>query len=203
MFCGGVQCSAVCVCLTASLLCSGIAVAADAAGPVAVRQSVRRLPPPPAVAPPIVLDIRRGQPRRTRSRSATSHHRLTPLPPIHAAAADHHMRTAAAQPAPSVPSTPFFLPMRWQWAATVATTVALCLCVASTLPVVVAVPFASLSPQPTLQSFPLGYSEWFDENAFCVLNASGRGISSITAADLAQFTGWSCGSEPLNAIDLR
>ena len=113
------------------------------------------------------------------------------------------MRTAAAQPAPSVPSTHFFLPMRWQWAASAAL-LALCLCVTSTLPVVVAVPFASLSPQPTLQSFPMSdWGQFVDARAFCVLNAAGRGISSITAADLAQYAGRRCASESFNSIDLR
>lgn len=60
-----------------------------------------------------------------------------------------------------------------------------------------AVPFASLSPQPDLQLVETLSKDW------CVLMAAGRDISSITAADLAQFADQYCGPIPFNAIDLR
>ena len=61
-----------------------------------------------------------------------------------------------------------------------------------------AVPFASLSLPPDLRLVTTG-----DGTRFCVLSASGRGMSSITAADLVQFVDRQCGSLAINAIDLR
>ena len=68
-----------------------------------------------------------------------------------------------------------------------------------------AVPFAELEPKPALQLFPRS-----QYNSVCVLMASGRGVSSITAADLAQFAGQQCarpvsagGSVAFSVIDLR
>ena len=66
-----------------------------------------------------------------------------------------------------------------------------------------AVPFAELSPKPTVQlvTSQNGYS-------FCVLMASGRGVSSVTAADLAPFADQKCDNPPwdpraFNTVDLR
>lgn len=64
-----------------------------------------------------------------------------------------------------------------------------------------AVPFASLSPQPQLRLFMAPPGNIYMD--LCVISASGLGISSITAADLAQFAGRDCNSVPVNTIDLR
>jgi len=66
-----------------------------------------------------------------------------------------------------------------------------------------AVPFAELAPKPTLQLFKTA-----NAGTLCVLMAAGRGVSSITAADLAQFAGQQCDNLPwdpraFNTIDLR
>ena len=60
------------------------------------------------------------------------------------------------------------------------------------IPLAAAVPFASLDPQPLLQRFdswhPIAYRE-----SLCVLAASGRNITSVTAADMAHYVGPSTG----------
>ena len=65
-----------------------------------------------------------------------------------------------------------------------------------------AVPFAELSPPPALQLVKT------PSTTLCVLMAAGRGVSSITAADLAPFAGQKCDDPPwvpraFDAIDLR
>lgn len=73
-----------------------------------------------------------------------------------------------------------------------------------------AVPFASLSPKPELQLLP-AFKD-VNRESLCVLMASGRGISSITAADLAQYEERTCFDPTapkfsttvfMNSIDLR
>ena len=69
-----------------------------------------------------------------------------------------------------------------------------------------AVPFSSLSPAPSLRNEmnPAG-------RRLCVVSASGLGISSITAADLTQYSGGICSvtsgttviNTPVNGVDLR
>ena len=77
------------------------------------------------------------------------------------------------------------------------------------IPLAAAVPFASLDPQPLLQRFdswhPIAYRE-----SLCVLAASGRNITSVTAADMAHYVGQSTGhncywssTDGVMAIDLR
>ena len=67
-----------------------------------------------------------------------------------------------------------------------------------------AVPFSSLSPPPALQLLKTPTA------TFCVLMAAGRGISSVTAADLSPFAGQQCdrpvsagGPMPFDTVDLR
>ena len=67
-----------------------------------------------------------------------------------------------------------------------------------------AVPFSSLSPPPALQLLKTPTA------TLCVLMVSDRGVSSISAADLAQFAGRKCdrpvsagGSVAFSVIDLR
>lgn len=67
-----------------------------------------------------------------------------------------------------------------------------------------AVPFSSLSPPPSLQLVKTPTA------TLCVLTATGRGVSSLSAADLAPFAGRKCdrpvsagGSVAFSVIDLR
>ena len=61
-----------------------------------------------------------------------------------------------------------------------------------------AVPFASLSPPPSLRLVTTS------GHTFCVLSAAGRSVSSIAAADLLTYRGASCsGGATVSAVDLR